>query len=94
VPTYRKPVGRHTDNQGMVNQNVKKKTTFKSNYSSNSATFHKSPLIAIMTGLQRNTIVCNIGNRKIQCLLDTGAEISCTSQSFLNNSTLKGSNVQ
>ena len=47
-----------------------------------------SPIIAIITELNKNTILGTVGDKKTQCLLDTGAEISCISESFLDRVSL------
>lgn len=85
-------MGRHTGKyfrSGQCNGNSINVSNVK-----NSASNSQPPLIAIMSGLNRNTVICTVGGKKIQCLLDTGADISCISKSFLDLSTLKNIQLQ
>ena len=56
---------------------------------------HADPeLINFVAPIHKNTILVNVGGRKTQALVDTGASISCVSKSFLDKPDFKNSKLQ
>ena len=47
-----------------------------------------------MTSINTNTIQASVGGRRTQCLIDTGAAISCISRTFLQITNLSDSQLQ
>lgn len=41
----------------------------------------------MLTNFQKNTLKCQVGNRSVDALLDSGASISCISKDFLSKSS-------
>lgn len=58
-------------------------------YTPSSAKPNKQASVSVITGIQRNTILCKLGATNVNCLLDTGAAISCISERFLLKSNVK-----
>ena len=44
--------------------------------------------MSVLTSFYKNTILANIGGKKTQSLLDTGASVSCISSAFLSKTGL------
>lgn len=53
-----------------------------------------NPSVSILTSIHRNTILASIGGKRAQCLLDTGATVSCISNAFLSKTNLYNTKLQ
>lgn len=60
----------------------------------NSDTHANPALINLVAPIHKNTMLVNVGGRKTQALVDTGASISCISTAFLNKTNFKSSKFQ
>ena len=78
-------MGRHTEGSDSC------KTESKSASQSKNENF---PSVSVLTSLNRSTILANVGKKNVNCLLDSGASISCISNSYLTNTSLHGTRLQ
>lgn len=71
---------RHTENS--VNCNTESK-------SASQTSAEKNPSVSVLTNINRSTMVVSVGQKNVECLLDSGASISCISNGFLSLTSLQ-----
>ena len=50
--------------------------------------------VSVLTSIHKTTIIASIGDKKVECLLDSGVQLSCISKSFLSITNLQGSKLE
>ena len=77
---------RHTGNSGDCNAG---RSSVKGSKIRN-----RPPSVSILTNIYRNTILASIGGKRTQCLIDTGATVSCISNAFISKTNLCDSKLK
>ena len=75
---------RHTENSVYCNTERKSASPPKAEH---------CPSVSVLTNINKSTIVATIGQKNVQCLLDSGASISCISKGFLSKTSLQGAKL-
>ena len=62
--------------------------------SANQTGAEKCPSVSVVTSIHKSTVIASIRDTKVECLLDSGAQLSCISKSFFSITNLQGSKLQ